>query len=148
MQEIKIDTIDRAILRELQSDGRISNAELAERVNLSQSACLRRMRALEESGVIERYTAIVNQVASGLPQSVFVQITLKSQESHDLEAFEAEIHGHPQVMECYLMSGDADYLIRAIVADAADYERLHRRFFDQTALGGPGQIEFCLAHRS
>jgi len=123
-----IDTIDRSILRQLQQDGRITNADLAEAISLSQSACLRRVRALEDEGAIERYTAIVNQAASGLPQSVFVQITLKSQESQDLEAFEREVHNHPQVMECYLMSGDADYLIRVIVADAADYERLHRTF--------------------
>ena len=146
MPNSRIDTIDRAILKEMQVDGRISNADLAEKVALSQSACLRRVRSLEEGDVIERYTAIVNQAASDMPQNVFVQITLKSQESHDLEAFEDEIHNHPQVMECYLMSGDSDYLIRVIVADAANYERLHRQFL--TRLPAVDRVKSSFALRT
>jgi len=146
MQNIKIDTIDRAILERLQSDGRLTNADLAEAVGLSASACLRRVRALEKSGVIENYAAILNQAASGRPQSVFVQITLHSQESHDLEAFEREVIARPQVMECYLMTGDADYLLRIIVRDAAEYESLHRHFL--TRLPGVDRVKSSFALRT
>ncbi len=123
-----IDTLDHAILTELQKDGRVSHTALAEKVGLSVSACLRRVRALEDKGVIERYVAMLNEKASGRPQSVFVQVTLDSQEVHNLEDFEARVVSRAEVMECYLMSGDADYLLRVIVRDAADYEDLHRNF--------------------
>ncbi len=146
MQKYKIDTIDRAILDRLQIAGRISNADLAVEVGLSPSACLRRVRALEESSVIENYVAILNQAASGRPQSVFVQITLHSQESHDLEAFEREVVARPQVMECYLMTGDADYLLRIIVCDAAEYENLHRDFL--TRLPGVDRVKSSFALRT
>lgn len=146
MQKYKIDTIDRAILDRLQIAGRISNADLAVEVGLSPSACLRRVRALEESSVIENYVAILNQAASGRPQSVFVQITLHSQESHDLEAFEREVVARPQVMECYLMTGDADYLLRIIVRDAAEYENLHRHFL--TRLPGVDRVKSSFALRT
>jgi Lrp/AsnC family leucine-responsive transcriptional regulator len=141
-----IDTIDRAILRELQIDGRMTNAELSERVNLSPSACFRRVKIMEEKGVVENYTAILNQAASGHPQNVFVEVTLRSQESHDLEAFEERIAGHPQVMECYLMSGDSDYLLRVVVADTGDYERIHRDFL--TRLPGVDRIKSSFALRT
>ncbi len=146
MHKIKIDTIDRAILSRLQNDGRISNADLAEQVGLSPSACLRRVRALEQGDFIENYAAILNQAASGRPQSVFVQITLHSQESHDLEAFEREVVAQAQVMECYLMTGDADYLLRVIVRDAAEYESLHRHFL--TRLPGVDRVKSSFALRT
>ena len=117
---------DRAILNELQDDGRLSNVNLAERVNLSESACLRRVKALEESGVIERYAMIVNQEAVGVASNVFVEITLNGQQQQDLDALERAIKKIPEVMECYLMSGDYDYLVRVVVEDIQDYERLHR----------------------
>ena len=142
----RLDALDAAILSQLQKNGRISNADLAERVGLSQSACLRRVRALEETGIVEGYTALVNQAVSGRPQSVFVQITLESQESHDLEAFEAHVTERPEVMECYLMTGDADYLLRVIVKDAADYERLHREFL--TRLPGVDRVKSSFALRT
>lgn len=142
----QIDTVDRAILRELQIDGRMTNAELSERVNLSPSACFRRVKIMEEKGVIENYTAILSQAASGHPQSVFVQVTLRSLESHDIEAFEERIAGHPQVMECYLMSGDSDYMLRVVVADTGDYERMHRGFL--TRLPGVDRIKSSFALRT
>ncbi len=142
----ELDTVDRAILRELQIDGRMTNAELSERVNLSPSACFRRVRIMEEKGVIENYTAILNQVASGHSQNVFVQVTLRSLESHDIEAFETRIAGHPQVMECYLMSGDFDYMLRVVVADTSDYERMHRDFL--TKLPGIDRIKSSFALRT
>jgi len=145
MQSFAVDTLGRAILKALQRNGRISNADLAEGVGLSQSACLRRLRALEEAGVVVGYTALLDQAVSGRPQSVFVQITLKSQESHDLEAFEAHVTERPEVMECYLMTGDSDYLLRVIVKDAADYERLHREFL--TRLPGVDRVKSSFALR-
>ena len=145
MRYMEIDTIDHAILGALQKKGRISNADLAHQVGLSQSACLRRVRTLEQAGIIEGYTALLNQKVSGRPQSVFVQITLVSQESHDLEEFEAHVIERPEVMECYLMTGDADYLLRVIVKDAADYERLHREFL--TRLPGVDRVKSSFALR-
>jgi len=125
MQNIKIDKVDRAILHELQLDGKLTNARLAERVHLSESACLRRVKILEEAGVIERYAMIVNQAAVGIPGNVFVEITLSRQQREDLDIFEESVRQVPEVMECYLMSGDFDYLLRIVVVDAADYERIH-----------------------
>jgi DNA-binding Lrp family transcriptional regulator len=121
----KLDRFDRAILTALQQEGRIANSVLAERVNLSESACLRRVRALEESGLIEGYAALINQQQAGCPVSVFVNITLDRQEQTDLHAFETAVRKIPEVMECYLMTGDFDYLIRVVVADTADFERVH-----------------------
>lgn len=141
-----IDTVDRAILRQLQIDGRMTNAELSERVNLSPSACFRRVKIMEEKGIIENYTAILNQVSSGHPQNVFVQVTLRSLDSHDIEAFEARIAEHPQVMECYLMSGDSDYMLRVVVADTGDYERMHRDFL--TKLPGVDRLKSSFALRT
>src|SRR5512137_1065702 len=102
---MKLDRIDGQILASLQRDGRISNRDLAEHVHLSESACLRRVRALEEAGVIDRYAALVNQGKVGLPGNVFVSITLNRQEQAVLAAFEAAVQGVPEVMECYLMTG-------------------------------------------
>lgn len=122
---MKLDSIDRRILDLLQRDGRITNAELAERINLSPSACLRRVRRLEEECVIDGYVARINQSAIGKPCDVFIQITLNSQSEESLQAFESAVRNCPDVLECYLMSGDADYLMRVIAADTADYERIH-----------------------
>jgi DNA-binding Lrp family transcriptional regulator len=120
------DAIDRKILALLQGDGRITNAELAERVHLSPSATLRRVRRLEEDGVIEAYAALVSQAAIGRSTNVFVEITLNSQSEEHLDAFEAAVREVPDIMECYLMSGDFDYLLRVVAADTADFERIHK----------------------
>jgi Lrp/AsnC family transcriptional regulator, leucine-responsive regulatory protein len=125
--KLKLDRVDHAILTALQSEGRIANSTLAERVHLSESACLRRVRALEESGLIEGYSARLNQELAGYPVNVFVSITLDKQDQTDLHAFEEAVRAIPEVLECYLMTGDYDYLLRVVVADTADYERVHSR---------------------
>ena len=99
-----IDKIDRAILRVLQKDGRVSNVQLADRVGLSESACLRRVRLLEQSGIIDRYVMLINQAAIGKPGNVFVRVTLEGQQKEKLQQFEKTIAAVPEVMECYLMS--------------------------------------------
>jgi DNA-binding Lrp family transcriptional regulator len=121
-----MDTTDHAIIGILRDDGRISNVDLAGQVNLSPSACLRRVRALERGGVIERYTAVIDPAALGRSTSVFVEITLASQEESHLDAFEAAIVGCPEVTQCHLMAGEADYLVQLACADVSDYERIHR----------------------
>jgi Lrp/AsnC family leucine-responsive transcriptional regulator len=121
-----LDRYDRLILDALQRDGRISNKQLANSVSLSESACLRRVRALEESGMIDRYVALVSQKNVGLPGSVFVHIGLQREEESELAAFEEAVRNIPEVMECYLMTGEFDYLLRVVVSDMADFERLHR----------------------
>ncbi len=125
--EAEIDRIDREILRLLQQDGRLANAQLAEAVSLSPSACLRRLQRLENDGVIEGYAARLNGAAIGRPNTVFIEVTLNSQGSQALDAFERAVAACPAVLECHLMSGDFDYLLRVAVADMADYERLHRQ---------------------
>jgi Lrp/AsnC family leucine-responsive transcriptional regulator len=118
-----LDAIDLRILRELQSDARIANVELARRVHLSPSPCLARVKALEASGLISRYVALVNPQQLGLHVNVFISISLKQQTRAALEAFEARVGSRDEVMECYLMTGDADYLIRVAVPDIAALER-------------------------
>src|SRR5262245_57301091 len=127
MTEVHLDPSDRALLRALQLDGRLTNAALAEKVNLSESATLRRVRNLEESGLIEGYTALVSQRKAGLASNVFVSITLDGQDENDLAAFEAAVRKIPEVMECYLMTGDFDYLLRVVVADMDDFARVHAK---------------------
>ena len=121
-----MDQTDRAIIDELRRDARISNVDLADRVSLSPSACLRRVRALEDSGLIQGYTALIDQQKAGYPVNVFVSITLDRQSQTGLEAFETAVRGVPEVMECYLMTGEHDYLLRLVVADMEDFERVHR----------------------
>jgi Lrp/AsnC family leucine-responsive transcriptional regulator len=138
-QNLKLDKIDLAIIENLQNDGRISNADLADRVGLSQSACLRRVKVLENQRVIEGYVAVMDQRAAGFPDNVFVQITVEKQTRELLTEFERIVRECPQIMECYLMSGDADYMLRVIVSDASDYEKLHMEVL--TALPGVSQIK-------
>ena len=118
-----LDTIDLRILHELQQDGSLTNVELARRVNLSPSPCLARVKALETRGVIDRYVAIANPHALGLGLNVFISISLKEQSKSALAAFESRIAEHDEVMECYLMTGDSDYLIRVVVPDVQALER-------------------------
>ena len=123
---IDLDAMDRKILNLLQIEGRITNADLAERVNLSPSACLRRVRRLEDEGVIDGYVMLVDPAAIGRPACIFVEITVQGQSEETLEAFESAVSQCPDIMECHLMSGDADYLLRVVAADTADYERVHK----------------------
>jgi Lrp/AsnC family transcriptional regulator, leucine-responsive regulatory protein len=118
-----LDSIDIKILKELQLDGSLSNVELAKRVHLSPSPCLARVKALEKAGVIDRYVALVKPKAVGLGLNVFISISLKQQGKAELEAFEQSIGQCDEVMECYLMTGDSDYLIRVAVPDIAALER-------------------------
>ena len=121
-----LDLTDRKILNILQTNARTSNADLAERINLSPSACLRRVRQLESSGIIDGYAMLLNQIAIGRPTNVFVEVTLHDQSEDSLATFEAAVAEYPDVMECYLMSGDADYLLRVVAADTTDFERVHK----------------------
>ena len=141
-----IDRYDRAILNALQGDGRISNVQLAAAVNLSESACLRRVRALEEAGLIDRYVALINQSAAGLSGDVFVHIGLHREEQSELAAFEEAVRNIPEVMECYLMTGEFDYLLRVVVSDMADYERLHKESL--TRLPGVARVNSSVAIRT
>ncbi|MBP7567405.1 MAG: Lrp/AsnC family transcriptional regulator [Burkholderiaceae bacterium] len=120
---MNLDKIDLRILEELQNDGSLSNVELARRVHLSPSPCLARVKALEAAGVINRYVALASAAALGLGLNVFISISLKSQSKEALAAFEQGIADHEEVMECYLMTGDSDYLIRVAVADMAALEK-------------------------
>jgi DNA-binding Lrp family transcriptional regulator len=120
---MKLDSIDYRIISELQHDGGLSNVELARRVHLSPSPCLARVKALEVAGVIRRYVALVDPQALGLGLNVFINISLKEQSKEALATFEQRIAEHDEVMECYLMTGDSDYLIRVAVADIAALER-------------------------
>jgi DNA-binding Lrp family transcriptional regulator len=118
-----LDATDLRILRELQADGSLSNVELARRVALSPSPCLARVKALKEAGVIERTVALLNPQALGLSLNVFISISLKEQSKAALADFEARIAGLDEVMECYLMTGESDYLIRVAVGDIGALER-------------------------
>ncbi len=118
-----LDAIDRKILTALQENARLPNVELARAVGLSPSPCLRRVKALEAAGVIRRFATLVDQAAVGLPVSVFVSVSLERQVESALEVFEAAIQRRPEVMECYLMTGTADYLLRIVLSDLAAYER-------------------------
>ena len=141
-----IDRFDRQILDLLQRDGRMSNVQLAAAVNLSESACLRRVRALEEGGMIGRYVALLSQAAAGLPGNVFVHIGLHREEESELAAFEAAVRDIPEVMECFLMTGEFDYLLRVVVSDMADFERLHRDSL--TRLPGVARVNSSVAIRT
>ena len=123
---MSLDNINRKILNLLQRNARISNADLADQINLSPSACLRRVRQLEGSGVIDGYSMLINQASIGRPTNVFVEVTLEDQSEESLIAFETAVKEYNDVMECYLMSGDADYLLRVIAADTSDFERVHK----------------------
>jgi Lrp/AsnC family leucine-responsive transcriptional regulator len=123
MPPLSFDPIDMRILSELQGSARLTNLELANRVRLSPSPCLARVRRLEESGLISRYVTLLDAQALGLGVSVFIQIRLEKQTERALEVFEAAMQRYPQVMECYLMSGDSDYMIRVVVSDVRALER-------------------------
>jgi DNA-binding Lrp family transcriptional regulator len=146
MPTLSLDRTDRVILDELQRNGRLSNVELARRVNLSESACLRRVKLLEEGRVIDHYATILNQKAVGLPDSVLVEVSLTREQQEDLDAFENAVRQLPEVMECYLMSGEYDYLLRVVVADTADYERIHREHI--TRLPGVLRVRSSFALRT
>ena len=121
-----LDAIDRNILKLLRIDARRSNAALAAEVGLSPSACLRRIRIMEQAGVIRGYTAIVDAGAADATIAVIINITLERQTEDYLDRFEAAVRRHPEIQECYLMTGGADYLLRVEVANAGAFERIHK----------------------
>ena len=123
MLKYKLKEIDTRILEHLQTNARLSNVELSQRINLSQSPCLRRVKKLEEKGIIKGYVTLIDQNIVGLPVSVFVNISLEKQIESALKLFEKAIKSRPEVMECYLMTGDADYLLRVVASNLAAYER-------------------------
>ncbi len=121
---VELDRVDVRILSELQANAKLTNVELASRVHLSPSPCLTRVRTLEERHVIDRYVTLLDPHTLGLNVSVFIQISLEKQTKDALDIFEAAVMERPEVMECYLMSGDADYLLRVVVSDIQALERL------------------------
>lgn len=123
----QIDELDRKILRELRRDGRLSNTKLAEKVGLSTTPCWNRVRAMEDRGVIEGYTALLNQQALGLPDTVLIEVTLDRHDDDMLQRFGEALAGLPEVMEAYLLTGEYDYLIKVAVAGTAGYEEFLRR---------------------
>ncbi|MBL6077586.1 Lrp/AsnC family transcriptional regulator [Belnapia sp. T18] len=141
-----LDDTDRAILRLLRANGRMSNADLAEAVGLSASACLRRVRLLEHRGTIRGYTALIEEAAPRDLVVVIVQITLDRQTDDHLKRFEEAVRRCPEVRECYLMTGIADYLLRVEARDAADYERIHKEALSR--MPGVARIQSSFAIRT
>ncbi|MDP1732545.1 MAG: Lrp/AsnC family transcriptional regulator [Devosia sp.] len=135
--------IDRKILRALQEDGRMTVQALADRVGLSASPCLRRIRQMEASGIISAYSALVDQESVGLPVSVFISIKLERQRAAELDRFAQAIAAWPEVMECYLMTGQRDFLLRVVCADLSTYETFLREKLTQVE--GVGSIESSFA---
>ena len=127
----KLDSIDLMILDELQSDGRLSNIDLADRVGLSPSACHRRVRRLESEGVIAGYVMVLDAAIIGRGLDVFVEISLVSQSVESLARFEEEVVHCPEVMSCHLMAGDADYIVHLAVRDTRDFERIHNEYLSR-----------------
>jgi Lrp/AsnC family transcriptional regulator, leucine-responsive regulatory protein len=139
----RMDAKDRKILEALQKNARISNVALARAAGLSPSPCLARVRALEEGGVIGRYVALLDPKKLGLTVSVLVQVTLERQIESALEVFEKAVRERPEVMECYLMTGDADYLLRVVVPDVPAFERFILDFLSRVP--GVGNIKSSFA---
>lgn len=138
-----MDAIDLRILDRLQQDARISNVDLAGAVNLSPSPCLARVRALEAAGYVDRYVTLLDAKKLGLTVSVLVQVTLEKQIESALEIFEKAVRERPEVMECYLMTGDADYLLRVLVPDVPAFERFILDFLSRVP--GVGKIKSSFA---
>ncbi len=141
-----LDATDRRILTVLQRQGRISNADLSERVNLSPSACHRRVQRLESEGYVRDYVALLDLRKMGRPTTVFVEITLQGQADEVLEAFEREVARVPDVLECHLMAGTADYLLKVVAEDTEDFARIHRQHLAR--LPGVAQMQSSFALRT
>ena len=142
----KIDSTDLRILKVLQSKGRITNAELADEINLSPSACHRRIQRIEERGFIKDYVALLDSRKVGVPTTVFVEITLTAQADEILDAFEKAVSKIPDVLECHLMAGSADYMLKVVAEDTEDYSRIHRHYL--TRLPGVAQMQSSFALRT
>ena len=138
-QTPRLDATDRRIIRALQRNGRMTNLDLAEEVGLSPSPCLRRLRALEKNGAIRGYSVEVDAKAYGLPVTVMVRVTLDGHDEGTVKRFENKIRAIPEVLECFVMSGLSDYLLRVVVGDLEDYERFVRARLHP--IGGIGSID-------
>lgn len=143
---MRLDSTDRRLLKVLQREGRISNADLAERVALSPSACHRRVHRLEADGYIAAYVAILNPRKIGKPTTVYVDIKLSSQSDDVLDAFEKQVARIPDVLECHLMAGNADFLLKLMVEDTEDFARIHRQYLAR--LPGVTQMQSSFALRT
>lgn len=143
---MSLDETDRRILRVLQRRGRISNAELSEQVNLSPSACHRRVQRLEKDGYIRDYVALLDTRKIGVSTTVFVEITLQAQADEVLEAFEKAVARIPDVLECHLMAGSADYILKVVAESTEDFARIHRQHL--TRLPGVAQMQSSFALRT
>ncbi|MCG6904295.1 MAG: Lrp/AsnC family transcriptional regulator [Rhodobacter sp.] len=141
---MELDTTDCRILRALQKSGRMSNAELSEQVNLSPSACHRRVQRLESEGVIARYVALLDPRKLDRPSTVFVEITLSGQTEDALDTFEREVALIPDLLECHLMAGTADYLLKISARDTDDFARIHRRYLARLPCVAQMQSSFSL----
>ena len=141
-----LDATDRRILTVLQKEGRVTNAELSERINLSPSACHRRVQRLEEEGYIAGYVALLDARRMGRPTTVFVEITLQGQADDLLDRFEREVARVPDILECHLMAGSADYLLKIIAQDTEDFARIHRQYLSR--LPGVAQMQSSFALRT
>lgn len=143
MPSVKLDSIDRKIINALQADGRVTVQELAARVGLSPSPCARRVRMLEAAGVISGYVAVIDQTKVGLVINVFVSVKLERQREDELDRFSQAVSEWPEVAECYLMTGQRDYLMRIVVSDLGSYERFLKDKL--TRLEGVASIESSFA---
>lgn len=146
VREMELDSIDRRILAVLQKKGRMSNAELSDLANLSASACHRRVQRLEKEGYIRDYVALLDPRKVGRPTTVFVEITLSGQADEVLDAFEKAVARVPDVLECHLMAGTADYLLKVVAGDTEDFARIHRRYL--ATLPGVAQMQSSFALRT
>ncbi|MDA3859047.1 MAG: Lrp/AsnC family transcriptional regulator [Roseovarius sp.] len=143
---MSLDLNDRRLLTILQQRGRISNAELAEEINLSASACHRRVQRLETEGYIKGYVALLDARKMGVPATVFVEITLNTQADEVLESFEKAVARIPDVLECHLTAGSADYILKVVAEDTDDFARIHRQYL--TRLPGVAKMQSSFALRT
>ncbi len=141
-----LDTTDRKILSALQRKGRMSNSDLSEKVNLSPSACHRRVQRLEKDGYIRDYVALLDARRMGVATTVFVEITLQGQADEVLEAFEKAVSRVPDVLECHLMAGTADYILKVVAENTDDFARIHRHYLAR--LPGVAQMQSSFALRT
>jgi len=143
---MSLDLIDRRILGVLQKSGRMSNSDLSEQVNLSASACHRRVQRLEQDGYIKDYVALLDARKMEMPTTVFVELTLRGQADDVLDAFEKSVARVPNVLECHLMAGTADYLLKVVAQDTEDFARIHRQYLAR--LPGVAQMQSSFALRT
>ncbi|MCX8955019.1 MULTISPECIES: Lrp/AsnC family transcriptional regulator [unclassified Ruegeria] len=143
---MSLDTTDRKILAALQKNGRMSNSELSEQVNLSPSACHRRVQRLEVDGYIRNYVALLDARKMNVPTTVFVEITLQGQAEEVLDVFEKAVARIPDVLECHLMAGTADYILKVVAENTEDFARIHRQYLSR--LPGVAQMQSSFALRT